>query len=385
MSRLSNNPSAHSANTMSNYYGTSFREKMKQMSKQEQIIEEKKRKIQQKLEEEMKNSASKSATESHSEAAVVTSSPQSDIFRAKIFGKRHLNLRKTTDMKKLKCEDPSSTPPPPVAPSMSASQDMFANDGSFLERFKKLQGLLPIKQSTISSTLPTPTDCVKQEPSSEETGITEPKSTAIDALHTVPYLSTLSSSDTNPSLSSANPPSFQPSPAFQSANVPPPPPVLPCLVVTTTITTAASVSSPSSLYADAPATTTTTTSSSSNSNTNSIPIIRSTPAVIPNYDNDMTTPVAIPSTHPQTIKDEDDDKYDPTSPTEDISPVKVQPDSSPRENSSELPENQNSVSQNNPENISDMLLQIRHSVKRPNRVDSSSPKENYDERVARIG
>lgn len=84
MSRLSNNPSAHSANTMSNYYGTSFREKMKQMSKQEQIIEEKKRKIQQKLEEEMKNSASKSATESHSEAAVVTSSPQSDIFRAKM-------------------------------------------------------------------------------------------------------------------------------------------------------------------------------------------------------------------------------------------------------------------------------------------------------------
>ena len=44
-------------------------------------------------------------------------------------------------MKKLKCEDPSSTPPP-VVPSMSANQDMFANDGSFLERFKKLQGLL---------------------------------------------------------------------------------------------------------------------------------------------------------------------------------------------------------------------------------------------------
>lgn len=384
MSRLSNNPSAHSANTMSNYYGTSFREKMKQMSKQEQIIEEKKRKIQQKLEEEMKNSASKSTTESHSEAAVVTSSPQSDIFRAKIFGKRHLNLRKTTDTKKLKCEDPSLTPPP-VAPSISASQDMFANDGSFLERFKKLQGLLPTKQSNIS--LLTPTDYVKQELSSEETGTTEPKSTAIDALHTVPYLSTLSSLDTNPSSSSAKPPSFQTSPVFQSANVPPPPSVLPCLVVTTTITTAASVPSPSSLYADAPAAAATcnNSSSSSNSNTNSIPIIRSTPAVIPNYDNDMTTPVAISPTHPLTIKD--DDKYDPTSPTEDISPVKVQPDpnSSPRENSSELSENQNSVSQNNQENISDLLLQMRHSVKRPNSEDSSSPKGNCDERVARIG
>lgn len=59
------------------------------------------------------------------------------------FGKRPSLLKKYTDLKKPKVETMGLSAVSPLNPVVTtAGQDMFVNDGSFLERFKKLQGLV---------------------------------------------------------------------------------------------------------------------------------------------------------------------------------------------------------------------------------------------------
>lgn len=382
MSRLTNSPSA-------NYYGTSFRERMKQMSKLEQVIEEKKRKIQQKLEEDMKTSAPSKNSSGQSSSEAMASNSETDIFRAKIFGKRHLNIRKGTDAKKFKSEGQSSTPSP-IVPLVSTSRDMFANDGSFLERFKKLQGLLPTTtQNATSSTPSLPTMvCTGPDSSPVETTTIKPNKPTIDKTsHSVPYTSTLSSSNKTTTSSSAEHYPFQPSSIFQPHNVPPPPPPgHPSLGVTTT--TAAATTPPSSDYAASSS----SNSNDSNSSTHSIPVVRSLPTAVSTYDNGKTSPKVVHPARPPPVQprpkeeDDDDDKYDPTSPTEDISPVKIQqdPNFSPSESSRDSFEDDCSVPQDkHPEKVSDMLSQIRHDVKSPSSDESNPPsdKEKSNERA----
>ncbi|KAK3601417.1 hypothetical protein CHS0354_033536 [Potamilus streckersoni] len=83
------------------YVGTSYKDKMKQMTEQERIIEEKRRQIIQKMEAEQKK----------------------NVVQANPINKPQLNKGKV------------KTPPVPK------TSGIFVNDGNFLERFKQLQGI----------------------------------------------------------------------------------------------------------------------------------------------------------------------------------------------------------------------------------------------------
>ncbi|XP_043464863.1 arginine-glutamic acid dipeptide repeats protein-like [Leptopilina heterotoma] len=99
---------------------TSRNERFAQMSKQEQIIQQKKLEIQAKLEEQKARQAIENAKKSTSSASLATSS------------------KTNTSIKK---EDEK--------PTMSATVNLFANDGSFLDQFKKIvNNKGPIKQET---------------------------------------------------------------------------------------------------------------------------------------------------------------------------------------------------------------------------------------------
>ncbi|GAB1597341.1 SURP and G-patch domain-containing protein 1-like isoform X3 [Argonauta hians] len=273
----------------SNYYGTSIREKMKQMSRQEQIIEEKKRKIQQKLEDERKNMSSESPCDDGSGGvggggggSGTSSAPgmnPADRFRAKLFGKKPSLLKKYSDMRKPKVQLTDSLPVIPSGNITKASQDMFVNDGSFLERFKKLQGLAPSQSSESAS----------------KTAESEEKS--MPSAAKVPCLSSSQSQSCAAKTSKPTAPSSAP--------------------------VALLASSASSTY----------------------PL----PSPTPSSSGAVAIKVEPPSnsnhSHSRNSPAKEDDKYDPTSPTEDFSPVKSHPP--------------NRLKENRPDNFKKLLADVK--------------------------
>ncbi|XP_029654927.1 SURP and G-patch domain-containing protein 1 isoform X2 [Octopus sinensis] len=276
--------SAPGSGNTSNYYGTSLREKMKQMSRQEQIIEEKKRKIQQKLEDEMKNLSSEKISDSSGSAPGTNLANK---FKSKLFGKRPSLLKKYTDLKKPKVEIeglPTVSPLNPVV--TTASQDMFVNDGSFLERFKKLQGLVPSQQSdSVSKTGP------QEEKPQSVTQVPCSSSLQSQCSVTKSVTSTIASHPT---------------------------PLLPTPTLSAVKISNSSVTPVIGL------------SSSSNSHSSTIPSPPSGSSC-KSYKLSNSNALTLNTSSISSVEDEDD-KYDPTSPTEDLSPVKLQPTSGRKEN-----------------------------------------------------
>ncbi|XP_014789252.1 SURP and G-patch domain-containing protein 1 isoform X2 [Octopus bimaculoides] len=278
--------SAPGSGNTSNYYGTSLREKMKQMSRQEQIIEEKKRKIQQKLEDEMKNLSSETRSDSSGSAPGINPANK---LKSKLFGKRPSLLKKYTDLKKPKVEIdglPTVSPLNPVV--TTASQDMFVNDGSFLERFKKLQGLVPSQQSdSVSKTGP------QEEKPQSVTQV--PCSSSIQSQCSVTKSAT--------STIASHPTPLLPTPSTLSAVKIPNSSVTPVIGL------------------------------SSSSNSHSSTTIPSPPSgsSCKSYKLSNSNALTLSTSSISSVEDEDD-KYDPTSPTEDLSPVKLQPTSGRKEN-----------------------------------------------------
>ncbi|XP_051171749.1 arginine-glutamic acid dipeptide repeats protein-like [Leptopilina boulardi] len=121
---------------------TSRNERFAQMSKQEQIIQQKKLEIQAKLEEQKARQAIENAKKSTSSASLATTS-------------------KTNTSNKKEDEKPTMT---------ATTVNLFANDGSFLDQFKKIvNNKGPIKQETTTSTTTTsPQIIIKTEPEKKD-------------------------------------------------------------------------------------------------------------------------------------------------------------------------------------------------------------------------
>lgn len=146
---MSNKPK-QSPNTLG-YTNTTYREKMTQMSEQEKIIEEKKRKILEKMK------ADEIAAVTKNSAAAPTSTPP-------VTGKR-------PGFPAKKSKFGTHLPEVKKEPQKTAATPFFVNDGNFMERFRQMQGLASASRTTAATVKEEKKDNVENQKDKD----TEPK------------------------------------------------------------------------------------------------------------------------------------------------------------------------------------------------------------------